>query len=216
MKTRPLILATLIMAPWMLSACSSAGPAGDYRPYLAKKNIRTITPENIPLCHGYGCRLKSYTSLSKAEWKQIGQFFKTGRTPAQERAAIAKAIGQFERLTGQKIGTSTDVAGTYAQLGDDQLDCVDESVNTTVFLELLHQKKLLKHHDISNIATRIPLLGGGGGWHQTAVLVEQESGTRYAVDSWFHDHGHDADIVALDDWLYGWHPANEPPGPAKN
>lgn len=191
---------------FFLTACSGAGPAGDYRPYLVKKKIHEITPENIPLCHGYGCRLKSYTALTKAEWKQIGQYFKTGRTAEQERAAVARAAGRFETIAGRKIGTATDVAGTYERLGDDQLDCVDESVNTTVFLELLDQKKLLKHHDISNIATRVPLLGGGGGFHQTAVIVERETGRRYAVDSWFRDNGHNADIVALDDWLYGWKP----------
>lgn len=200
---RILTLSTLIL----LLGCSGAGPAGDYRPYLAKKNIREITPDNIPLCHGYGCRLKSHTSLTKAEWKQIGQYFKTGRTAAQERTALAKAVGRFEKIAGKKIGTGTDIAGTYDTLGDDQLDCVDESVNTTVFLALLGQKKLLKHHDVSNISARIPVLGGGGLFHQTAVIVERKSGTRYAVDSWFHDNGHEADIVPLDDWLYGWRPA---------
>ena len=190
----------------LLAGCSGAGPAGDYRPYLVKKKIYEITPENIPLCHGYGCRLKSYTSLTKAEWKQIGKYFKTGRTPEQERAALAKATGKFEQIVGKKIGTSTDKAGTYEKLGDDQLDCVDESVNTTILLDLLDQKKLLKHHDISNIAARIPVLGGGGLFHQTAVIVERETGKRFAIDSWFHDNGHDADIVPLDDWLYGWRP----------
>lgn len=189
----------------LLVGCSGAGPAGDYRPYLVKKKIHEITPENIPLCHGYGCRLKSYTRLTKAEWKQIGQYFKTGRTPAQERAALSKATGKFEQIVGKKIGTRTDKAGTYDKLGDDQLDCVDESVNTTILLALLDQKKLLKHHDISNISARIPVLGGGL-FHQTAVIVERQTGKRYAVDSWFHDNGHNADIVPLDDWLYGWRP----------
>ncbi len=190
----------------LLAGCSGAGPAGDYRPYLVKKKIYEITPENIPLCHGYGCRLKSYTSLTKSEWKQIGKYFKTGRTREQERAALAKATGKFEQIVGKKIGTSTDKAGTYEKLGDDQLDCVDESINTTILLDLLDQKKLLKHHDISNIAARIPVLGGGGLFHQTAVIVERETGKRFAIDSWFHDNGHDADIVPLDDWLYGWRP----------
>lgn len=197
-----LILSALVL----LAGCSGAGPAGDYRPYLVKKKIYEITPENIPLCHGYGCRLKSYTHLTKAEWKQISPYFKTGRTAAEERTAIAKAAGKFEQIVGKKIGTGTDKAGTYDQLGDDQLDCVDESVNTTVLLALLEQEKLLRHHDISNISARIPVLGGGGLFHQTAVIVERKTGMRYAVDSWFRDNGHNADIVPLDEWLYGWRP----------
>jgi hypothetical protein len=200
----------IIPALLLLTACSSsAGPATDYHSYLRKKKIPEVTLESIPHCHGYGCRLKGYTSLTKAEWKQIGKYFKTKRTAEQERAAIAKAIGQFERTMGKKFGTDQDIAGTYVQLGDEQQDCVDESVNTTIYLDLLNQKKLLKHHDVSGIGTRIPVVGGGGGFHQTAVIVDRVTGTRYAVDSWFHDGGHDAEVVLLSDWLYGWHPKNE-------
>lgn len=199
---------TALTALILLTACSSAGPAGDYRPYLANKGISDITADNIPHCHGYGCRMKSETTLTDSEWKQIGQYFKTGRDALQERAAIAQAIGQFEKIVGQKTGTAEDVAGTYVQLGNYQQDCADESVNATIYLDLLRQKELLKHHDVSNIAARIPVLGGGMGFHQTAVIVERETGTRYAVDGWFHDNGHDAEIVPLSDWLYGWHPDN--------
>lgn len=196
------ILATIIF----LTACSGAGPAGDYRPYLVKKKIGEITLENIPHCHGYGCRLKSYTTLTKAEWKQVGKYFKTKRSAEQERTAIAQAIGQMEKTVGKKLGTDQDIAGTYDKLGNEQHDCVDESVNTTVYLDLLNQKNLLKHHDISNIAARVPLLGGGGGFHQTAVIVERETGKRFAVDSWFHDNGNKAEVVPLNEWLYGWSP----------
>ncbi len=197
-----LTLASLIL----LAGCSTSGPAGDYRPYLANKGVQNIAPDSIPHCHGYGCRLKSYATLTPAEWKQIGKYFKTGRTALEERQAISQAVGEFERIIGPKTGTASDIAGTYEQLGDEQQDCADESVNTTVYLELLRQKNLLKHHDVSNIAARIPILGGGLGFHQTAVIVERETGARYAVDSWFYDNGHNADIVPLSDWLYGWRP----------
>ena len=195
-----------LLALICLTACSGAGPAGDYRPYLAKKKIYDITPENIPHCHGYGCRLRSQAFLTNTEWKQISGHFKANKNAEQERIAISKAIGQFEKTIGKKLGTDQDVAGTYDQLGNEQEDCVDESVNATIYLDLLSQKGWLKYHDISNIAARIPLLGGGGGFHQTAVIVERATGTRYAVDSWFHDNGHNAEVVKLDDWLYGWRP----------
>ena len=197
----------LVLLSLLLAACSSAGPAGDYRPYLSKRGIHDITPAQIPHCQGYGCRLKSYATLTDSEWKKINKYFQSKPDASQERAAIAQAIGQFEKIIGHKTGTAEDVAGTYEQLGDLQQDCVDESVNTTIYLELLRQRGLLKHHDVSNIAARIPFLGGGGGFHQTAVIVERATGTRYAVDSWFHDNGHDAEIVLLDDWLYGWRPS---------
>lgn len=192
----------------MLSACGTSGPAGDYHPYLAKKGVYSVTPTNIPHCHGYGCRLKTRTTLTQGEWKQISRSFKSGRNARQERDAIASAIGQMEKIIGGKTGTGEDIEGTYRQLGDFQHDCVDESINTTAYLDLLGQKDLLKHHDVSNIATRIPLIGGGMGFHQTAVIVERGAHRRYAVDSWFHDNGYNAEVVPLDEWLHGWHPEN--------
>ncbi|QQG36998.1 MAG: hypothetical protein HYS17_04320 [Micavibrio aeruginosavorus] len=193
----------------LLAACSaSSGPARDYRPYLAEKGIHAISPQAIPHCHGYGCRLKSYATLSQTEEKKIALLFKPQMDAGQERAALAQAIGLFETFIGAKTGTGTDVAGTYVRLGNDQHDCVDESVNATIYLDLIKQKNWLRHHDVSTISTRIPLVGGGMGFHQTAVIVERGSGRRYAVDGWFHDNGHKAEIVPLDDWLYGWHPAS--------
>ena len=44
------------------------------------------------------------------------------------------------------------------------------------------------------------------GFHQTAIIVERETSQRFAIDSWFHDNGHDAETIPLADWLYGWHP----------
>ena len=190
-----------------LTACGTSGAARDYHPYLAKKGVGEITMHSIPHCHGYNCRLKSQVTLTNAEWKSISHFFKTKRTPEQERVAIARAIGQFETIIGAQAGTATDIAGTYIQLGDDQHDCVDESVNTTIYLDLLKQKNLLRHHDVSGISTRIPVVGGGMGFHQTAVIVEHKTEQRFAIDSWFHDNGHAAEAVPLADWLYGWHPA---------
>lgn len=190
----------------LVTACSTSGPARDYMPYLGKKGVTGISPENIPHCHGYGCRLKSYASLDNSDWAAIARVFKKVDGPVTERMAIAKAVGLFEKKVGQRTGTDTDVAGTYDQLGDDQHDCTDESVNTTVYLDLLSRKKWLRFHDISTISSRIPIFGGGLGFHQTAVIVERSSGQRYAVDSWFHDNGHDAEIVPLPDWLYGWRP----------
>lgn len=191
----------------LVTACgASSGPARDYHPYLAEKDIHVISQQAIPHCHGYGCRLKSFALLSPAEEKKIARLFKPGMNAVQEREALAQAIGLFETFIGAQTGTATDIAGTYVQLGDDQHDCVDESVNTTVYLDLIRQKEWLKHHDISTISTRIPLVGGGMGFHQTAVIVEHGSGERFAVDGWFHDNGHPAEIVPLSDWLYGWHP----------
>ena len=125
---------------------------------------------------------------------------------AEERARIAKAIAFFEQRVGAITGTEADIAGTYSKLGDDQLDCVDESVNTTIYLSLLEQKNMLLYHKVGAPTARIPVVSLRLGPHQTAVIIEKDSGEAYAVDSWFHDNGTPPEIVPMNDWFFGWHP----------
>ena len=143
-----------------------------------------------------------------AEQTQIKSLFKSNNDAKSERTNIANAIGAFERIIGKKTGTSADIAGTYVQLGHMQQDCVDESTNTTTYLILLKKMDLLKFHNVNQLTSRPPILSGRLGPHRTAVIIENDTQTKYAVDSWFHDNGQVAEIVELDTWRWGWHPDN--------
>lgn len=195
----------LLTAPVLLTACAGNTPA-DYNSYLAKRGVPAPQPATIPHCRGYNCRHVDSLSLSAAEWEDIARPFRRTRDAAAEREAIKSAIGLFEQKLGAQNGTTADRAGTYVAWGDDQHDCVDESVNTTVYLSLLRQKKLMRFHEVHTPASRLPLLGGGLGPHQAAVITETATGESFAVDSWFYDNGHPAVVIALDDWFYGWRP----------
>lgn len=162
--------------------------------------------QSYPYCHGYGCRLVENYSLSPSEQKHLRDLFKSVKTAADERAAIAKAIAYMEDMAGAQAGTQTDVAGTYVRLGNDQLDCVDESTNSTTFLVLLNQLGLLKFHSVNALTSRTPILSGRLGPHRTAVIQNKADRTKYAVDSWFHDNGVAPEIIPLDRWRWGWHP----------
>lgn len=198
----------LLLSVILLTACAGGI---DYQTYLARKRVTQTAPESFDHCHGYGCRLVSTVTLGKTDWNEIGRLFRKVKTAEQERASVAAAIGLLETKSGAQAGTGGDRGGTYIKIGDGQHDCVDESVNTTVYLAALRQKKLLKHHDIAAPRSRLPLLGLGLGPHQTAVIIEKETGERYAVDSWFHDNGHAAEIVPMDEWFFGWRPDTNDP-----
>lgn len=202
MKRAPFMLLALLLA-----AC--AGQAGGYREYLARKHVTQIAPENFSQCRGYGCKyVERDLQLSEADWAEIRLLFLRPIPDAQdERARIARAIGLFEHKVGALTGTAEDVEGTYHQLGALQQDCVDESVNTTIYLSLLEQEGQLLYHTVETPTARIPLLSGRVGPHQTAVIRETQTGERFAVDSWFHDNGRDAEIAPLDEWFFGWRPA---------
>ena len=188
-----------------LSACS--GAPGDYKSYLQGRKIGLSTPESIRHCHGYGCQRISNVSITEKDWRKITAIFlPRTKTPEAERQKIAKAIGLFERTVGPLDGTQFDERGTFRKTGDRQLDCVDESTNTTTYISLLENAGLLKFHTLAGPTMRFPVVHAGRWPHQTAVIRETESGTLYAVDSWFRDNGADADIIPLKEWKQGWKP----------
>lgn len=171
---------------------------------------QTPTLNAIEVCYGGGCALVGHVSFSLEEWRQVTQIFpSTIASGQEERAAIALGIGKLEQLVGQKIGTSIDKAGTFDNdQYPNQLDCNDESINSTTYMRLLKQSGHLSFHDIEDMRTRNFFFTG---WpHTTAVIREIKTDQRFAVDSWFYDNGHAATIVPFDDWKDGYHPEDSP------
>lgn len=201
----------LLLGTLTLAACAGSMPDEPYpyQDYLNQKELEVPDPDDFQHCRGYGCAFRDRVSLDRKEWQQVQNQFRDATTPEKERQAISRTIGMLEQKIGAKTGTSGDIAGTFGEVGTYQLDCVDESTNTTIFLAMLEKQKLLKFHKVSAPTTRTPITGMAGGrfWpHQTAVIFEIPSKEPYAVDSWFRDNGFPADIVRLDDWVYGWGP----------
>lgn len=195
----------LLLLPLLLAACAAGADAGP-QGWLAARNLDGGAPGRFFNCRGYNCRIVDEIALTPRQWKPVETLFSGLSTPEEERAAVAAAVGKLEQAAGAQNGTADDVAGTYAKLGDTQQDCVDESTNTTIYLTLLAQKKLLRFHDVRMPATRWPFYAGHFGPHRTAVLAERETGERYAVDSWFHGNGRPAEIAPLEKWVHGWAP----------
>lgn len=189
-----------------LAAC--APTAQDYNAYLAKHGItETDTSETLSHCRGYGCRFIDEVTLNPQEWAQIEKHFHpAARNALEERTKIANAIGTFETIIGAKTGSNVDIKGTFKKTGNYQLDCVDESTNTTTYLAALQNRGFLKFHTLEAPTARWPLIHSGRWPHQTAVIREKETGAYYAADSWFHDNGAPAEIISLKTWKDGWRP----------
>lgn len=192
---------------FILSACACADSAAGPESYLARKGLSLPDKTFVQHCHGYGCKTIDRIELSKADWKHLGKVFKPKARDAQaERAKIAEAIGLWERKVGALNGTDEDIHGTFMKLGANQLDCVDESTNTTIYMLAMKEEGLIRFHDILAPTARMPIIHAGRWPHQTAVIREGENGALYAVDSWFHDNGAAAEIVPLEVWKSGWKP----------
>lgn len=191
---------TALLSLFLLQACASSFTQYDY---LKKQNIPKPAQHEFPHCYRYGCDKITTVNFTESDWHKIETIFKN-QSAAQERSSIAKSIGAFERIVGAKTGTKADIHGTFKASGPYQQDCIDESTNTTIYLSILDQRELLKHHTVRAPETRLPLIHAGTWPHRTALIQEKQSQKLYAVDSWFHDNGVPAEVIPLKQWKKGW------------
>jgi len=195
----------------LLAACSNAAE---------ERRIAKLLPEassfgELSVCSGSGCTNRHPVRLGDGDWSKIDALFVVPPPdPAEERRRIALAVGIMEILVGHQAGTRHDV-GRNASARDQsqQLDCVDEAVNTTTYLRLFEERGLLRWHQVGLPANRLIDLVDA---HNTAVVTDTTSGIAYAVDSWFYDNGTPAMVLPLATWRSGWDPADgdrRPPDP---
>ena len=172
--------------PGMISVCGAqtASPA----------------PDVFPVCYNHECSRQQLVRLNDQQRQSTRDLFSPAATSgAEERAMIRRAIAQMKEFNGVLAGTSADRGGNVAGAGlPRQMDCIDESTNTTIYLTLLQQDGLLRWHELQERAER-------SKWvidiHWAAVIRESVSGQGWAVDSWFLDNGEPPYIQRLEDWL---------------
>ena len=162
-------------------------------------------PARFNICYDHGCTSLAWVKLSPEQWEQVRELFaKPADTAAEERAQIAAGIALFESIVGALTGTAGDKGGNWKGLGlPGQMDCIDESTNTTIYLRMLQKYGLIRWHTVEDRATRWTLFS----WpHTTAVIRERDSPARWAVDSWFLDNGEAPFVLPLETWRRGWRP----------
>jgi len=202
-------LTAIVVAGILLTQAKAAETDGQAPKLFATKTAQVqtqehapvkISPQMIPICYNFGCRIKEYVSLTPDEWSSVEVLFKPQTNSAKtERIRIGKAIARMEQLAGnytpihKDIGYNLGKGATFPG----QLDCVDESINTTTFLHVLERYDLIKHHKVIKRAYRRAAFDQ----HWTGQLEENGSGERYVVDTWFYDNGEMPVIQPTKEWL---------------
>jgi hypothetical protein len=162
-------------------------------------------PALFNICYDYGCTSLAWVKLSPGQWQQVRLVFaKPADTAAEERAQIGAGIALLERIVGALTGTAGDKGGNWKGLGlPGQMDCIDESTNTTIYLRMLQKYGLLRWYSIADRVTRWSLFT----WpHTSAAIRERDSRELWAVGSWFLDNGEPAFVLPLKTWKSGWTP----------
>lgn len=168
--------------------------------------VKSPTIEQFSVCSSHGCALIKTISITPGQWKTIQALFSQKAASAkEERVLIARAIAMMEQIVGPITETDKDRGGnTKGMFGPGtQMDCIDESTNTTSYLTLMDRAGLLQWHRAAPTNSRGFLFF----WpHTTAAITEIATGQAWAVDSWFHDNGLAPEIIPMLDWKNGWKP----------
>lgn len=175
----------------------------------------TFTREKFAVCHGFNCYYRTEGWMTDKQWRDIEKIFKpVPKTAAEERRRIVRAIGRMETYAGLSSGLNQDrpEAETFEENRITQMDCIDETINTDLYLDFLFKAELIKHHRPHNPVHRGYFVDAA--WpHNSAAIQEIETGTVYVIDSYFGKHGADAHAVDLKDWAKFWRPPGAKRGP---
>jgi len=160
--------------------------------------VDSLLPD-ITICYNYSCNRSARVRPAAEEWQiVINQFNPPARSAVEEREMIRRAIAILEHIAGTQTLTSRD-RGRNPIVDDwpGQMDCIDESMNTTRYLDLLQERDLLRWHRAVERAYRAPYIFDQ---HWAGQIIELETLEYYAVDSWHLDNGNPPYIQAISEW----------------
>ncbi len=171
-------------------------------PLLALATDTPLSTQNLPICMDFGCKHQQTIALSQEEWDSVANWFAEPAIDAQiERQQIKQAIGWMEVVVGRHTPTHRDVGGDLINdekeaIFPGQLDCIDESLNTTTYLKLFEQHGLLRHHKVVKRAYRRTIFDQ----HWAGQIETLQDGERWVVDSWFQHNGYLPYIQLTQEW----------------
>lgn len=172
--------------------------------WLAWSSAHAAAADHMKICFHYGCKAETNVSVRADTRAQLAQLFQTVDNPAAEREAVRDAVQQLYLNAGAQSPIYQDKGGNFSDgLAEGRMDCADHSTNTTTFLNYLAQQGWLKFHTVGKPVYRLPRIID---LHYAAQLIENGSGEKWVVDSWFEDFGAAPALVEYVRWKKGWRP----------
>ena len=157
--------------------------------------------EEVKICYNYGCAANATVTFNEQQLANVAAQFRGLLNAAEEREAIAQAVGMLARYAGEQSPVFRDKGRDNDGNVDGRMDSEDHSINTTAYLRVLEKRGLLKLHRVQSRVVR-----GATKAHWAARIAEIRTHQEFVVDSWFFANGHPAVIFKLEDWLKGAKP----------
>lgn len=172
--------------------------------WLAANAAQAAAPERMQICYRYGCKADTYVNVDADARARLQALFQHINSAAAERDAVRDAVQQLYLNAGAQSPIYQDKGGNFRDgLAEGRMDCADHSTNTTTFLNYLAAQGWLQYHSVGKPVYRLPRIID---LHYAAQLIENGSGEKWAVDSWFEDFGAPPAVVDLKSWKKGWKP----------
>ncbi|HTS94488.1 MAG TPA: hypothetical protein VMG55_20935 [Stellaceae bacterium] len=202
MKIRLFVTALLAL---LAAGCASPSSSLYLKEYQALYHGREPTPSDFFTCHHWECKSIERVSLTPEEWGQaIAPLAATAPDARSERRQIAQGVVIMEGFTGERMAATPELQGEYFGGDSDELDCIDDSINTWVYMTMLQHEGLLVHHKVGGIAHGGSLLTMD--IRNSAVLVVMATGEEFAIDPTQAKDGGPPPTFPLALWEGDWPP----------
>ena len=163
----------------------------------------------LRVCFNWSCSSRSTVTFSRDEMASVASFVgQCSDASLYDRVQRLRiAVWQMEVLAQRRIPVLANDRGINdkdAHL-EGRMDCVDNASNTTNYLHVLRELGRLSGWRIADPEVRNPVNLRLVHW--TAVAVDEASGSRWSVDSWFRPNGHLPYVMPLAEWVAdkeGW------------
>jgi len=195
---RQTILIALIFA--LFYSATISAQAEDSPEFVDPKWFHKIDRTQIPLCYEYSCKIQTTFSLLDHQWRKLRSLFESPTQSAEsERKKIRQGIQWMEQWAGEQSPTFRDKAKNHQPdaIWPGQLDCVDETTNSTTYMTLFLEQGWLRFHRVESFVQRNEGFFLG---HYGAHIYDIQAKQHYAVDSWHLDNGQKPFIQLLDKW----------------
>ena len=190
----------------MLSPGCSYEALGPIDQHFSTFSARPPEKNRIFVCSAYGCRTQTAFKFTQEDLAKIRVLMAEPNRragAAEERQRIAHTLAWMERRVGDTVGTSADRPGDDLEGAGDptQMDCVDVATNLTSYLLVLQTNGLIKHHAVASVYVKEDIRKGFSGWtHYAAVIVENQTKQKYAIDGWKLPSGEEPEITDVEHW----------------
>lgn len=184
-----------------MTPAAVAGPLPPQR-WFQQQGYVAPSGNLIIACHGYGCVRRTAIPIDQTWIGRARVMLKAGKASADaERRALGEVVRSYTAHLAASFGGTPDAPGSPPELSGDsgQMDCLDETTNTTSLLLVLQEQGLLTHHEVEYPESRGFFLDGRYP-HFTAVITERRTGAAWAVDPWEKAPGQRPDILPLTQW----------------